>query len=67
MFAPDADRVLPLSSTAARKTITQRRSRDRGMNGGYLVPNPNLLSRRPRSRSKDRRYSIESEGSSGRL
>jgi hypothetical protein len=57
-----ADRVVPLPSTTARKNITQRRSRDRGINGEEIPFGPSLLSRRPRSRSKDRRYSMESEG-----
>jgi hypothetical protein len=58
----EADRVVPLPSTTARKNITQRRSRDRGTNEGDVPPSSSLLSRRPRSRSKDRRYSMESEG-----
>ncbi len=48
--------------SAVRKNITQRRSRGRTKDEGNLVPDVSMVSRRPRSRSKDRRYSIESVG-----
>jgi hypothetical protein len=49
-------------STDARKNVTQRRSRGRLKDDGDSLPAASLLARRPRSRSKDRRYSIESTG-----
>jgi hypothetical protein len=48
--------------TAVRRNITQRRSRDKIKDEGDTVPRSSLLSRKPRSRSKDRRYSVESTG-----
>ena len=56
--SPESSAVPP---TAARRNVTQRRSRDRERDDGE-APNASLLSRRPRSRSKDRRYSLESVG-----
>jgi hypothetical protein len=52
--------VVPV--TVVRRNITQRRSRGWEMDNGSTAPDPSILSRRPRSRSKDRRYSIEAEG-----
>jgi hypothetical protein len=60
MFDPPAERVVP--ATEARRNITHRRSRDRVRATGDLSPNPALVSRLPRRRSRDRRYSLESEG-----
>jgi hypothetical protein len=60
MFDPPAVRVAP--ATEARRNITQRRSRDRARETGDSSPKPEVVSRRPRCRSKDRRYSLESEG-----
>ena len=48
--------------SAVRRNITQRRSRGRTKDDGLLVPDASVISRRPRSRSKDRRYSLESVG-----
>jgi hypothetical protein len=48
--------------TAVRRNVTQRRSRDKGRDEGDRAPSAALLSRRPRSRSKDRRCSMESTG-----
>jgi hypothetical protein len=48
--------------TAVKRNITQRRSRGKLKDEGDAVPSASLLSRRPRSRSKDRRYSVESTG-----
>jgi hypothetical protein len=52
--------VVPAS--VVRRNVTQRRSRGREKDDGMTAPDPSILSRRPRSRSKDRRYSIEVEG-----
>ena len=52
--------VVPAS--VVRRNVTQRRSRGKEKDDGMTAPNPSILSRRPRSRSKDRRYSIEIEG-----
>ncbi len=49
-------------ATVVRRNITQRRSRGKEKDDGTIAPDPSILSRRPRSRSKDRRYSIEAEG-----
>jgi hypothetical protein len=49
-------------ATVVRRNITQRRSRGKEKHDGTTSPDPSMLSRRPRSRSKDRRYSIEVEG-----
>jgi hypothetical protein len=57
MFDPPTERVAP--ATAARRNITHRRPRDRARATGDSSPDPELLSRRPRLRSKDRRYSME--------
>ena len=48
--------------SALRRNITQRRSRSKVKDDGLLAPDASLMSRRPRSRSKDRRYSMESTG-----
>jgi hypothetical protein len=56
------DESLCVPESAVRKNITQRRSRGRTKDEGNLVPDVSMVSRRPRSRSKDRRYSIESVG-----
>jgi hypothetical protein len=53
---------LCVPESAVRKNITQRRSRERTKDEGNMVPDASMISRRPRSRSKDRRYSIESVG-----
>ena len=50
-----------LQSSIGKRNITQRRSRGRSSrDDGTLAPDPTLVARRPRSRSKDRRYSMES-------
>ena len=49
-------------NTAIRRNVTQRRSRGRAKDEGDQAPSLGLLDRRPRSRSKDRRYSVESQG-----
>ena len=48
--------------TAVRRNVTQRRSKGRATDVGDTAPMESLLTRRPRSRSKDRRYSLESIG-----
>ena len=48
--------------SAMRRNITQRRSRTKTKDEGLLAPDISMVSRRPRSRSKDRRYSVESTG-----
>ena len=53
---------LRVPESAVRRNITQRRSRGRTKDEGILVPDASVVSRRPRSRSKDRRYSLESVG-----
>ena len=50
------------SASGARRNITQRRSRDKVKDTGDSAPSSALLARRPRSRSQDRRYSLESRG-----
>ena len=48
-------------NSIGKRNITQRRSRGRSSrDDGTRAPDPALLARRPRSRSKDRRYSVES-------
>ena len=60
---PVADAAATLvPPTAVRRNVTQRRSRDKGRDEGDRAPSAALLSRRPRSRSKDRRCSMESTG-----
>ena len=54
--------VTNLPNTEVRRNVTQRRSRGRARDEGEQAPLESLLSRRPRSRSKDRRYSVESSG-----
>jgi hypothetical protein len=50
-----------LQSSIGKRNITQRRSRGRSSrDDGTIAPDPTLVARRPRSRSKDRRYSVES-------
>ena len=49
-----------IPATTARVNITQRRSRGKARDDGNTAPSESLLSRRPRDREKDRRYSIES-------
>ena len=49
-----------IPATTARVNITQRRSRGKARDDGNTAPSESLLSRRPRNREKDRRYSIES-------
>jgi hypothetical protein len=56
-----------MPGTAVRKNITQRRLRGRAKDDGETAPRASLLARRPRSRSKDRRYSIESIGNDVQL
>jgi hypothetical protein len=56
---------MAMSATQARRNITQRRSRDRGNDGGTDVSQIGRVARRPRGRSKDRRYSMESTGAGG--
>ena len=48
--------------SAMRRNITQRRSRGRVKDEEDRAPDASRVSRRPRSRSKDRRYSVESTG-----
>ena len=48
--------------TVVRRNVTQRRSRGKPKDEGDSLPPASLLARRPRSRSKDRRYSLESTG-----
>ena len=55
-------RTAMVSGSILRRNITQRRSRGRSRDDGDEAPDPSLLARRPRSRSKDRRYSMESTG-----
>jgi hypothetical protein len=55
-----SDSVVP--STVIRRNITQRRSKGKSVDKGEMAPRSSLLLRRPRSRSKDRRYSFESTG-----
>ena len=55
-------RVSAVSPTAVRRNITQRRSKGKTKDEGDTLPLASLLSRRPRSRSKDWRYSLESTG-----
>ena len=50
-----------LIANSMKRNITQRRSRGRVSDDGSTAPTSLLLSRRPRSRSKDRRYSLESK------
>lgn len=54
--------VTNLPNTEVRRNVTQRRSRGRARDDGEQAPSESLLNRRPRSRSKDRRYSLESSG-----
>ena len=50
-----------LQSSVGKRNITQRRSRGRSSrDDGTTAPDPMIVARRPRSRSKDRRYSLES-------
>jgi hypothetical protein len=49
-------------ATEARRNITQRRSRGRAKDAAELLPRADLLTRRPRERAQDRRYSSESMG-----
>ncbi len=57
-----------LQSSIGKRNITQRRSRGRSSrDDGTRAPDPALLARRPRSRSKDRRYSVESTVVPGQL
>jgi hypothetical protein len=56
------DESLCVPESAVRKNITQRRSRGKTKDEGNIAPDASMISRRPRSRSKDRRYSIESVG-----
>jgi hypothetical protein len=51
-----------MSGSVVRRNITQRKSRGRSRDDGSTAPDASLLARRPRSRSKDRRYSLESNG-----
>ena len=44
-----------------KRNVTQRRSRGRVSDDGSTALKSSLLSRRPRSRSKDRRYSMENQ------
>jgi hypothetical protein len=45
----------------SKRNITQRRSKGRSSKeDGTTVPDSSIAARRPRSRSKDRRYSVES-------
>ena len=53
---------MAMPATQARRNITQRRSRDRGIDEGTDVPQSFRVARRSRGRSKDRRYSVESTG-----
>lgn len=46
------------TSSMLKRNITQRRSKGRSSDDGSTAPNPSVLSRRSRSRSKDRRYSL---------
>ncbi len=55
-----SDGALP--GTAVRRNITQRRSKGRAKDDGETAPRASLLARRPRSRCKDRRYSVETVG-----
>ena len=55
-----SDSVIP--STVIRRNITQRRSKGKSVDKGEMAPRSSLLLRKPRSRSKDRRYSFESTG-----
>ncbi len=48
-----------ITGSSMKRNITQRRSRGRVSDDGSTAPKSSLLSRRPRSRSKDRRYSID--------
>ena len=50
-----------LIANSMKRNITQRRSRGRVSDDGSTAPISLLLSRRPRSRFKDRRYSLESK------
>ena len=56
---------MAMPATQARRNITQRRSRDRGNDGGTDAPQTGRVARRPRGRSRDRRYSVESTGAGG--
>ena len=51
-----------ITGSVARRNITQRKSRGRSRDDGNTAPDSSLLARRPRSRPKDRRYSLESNG-----
>ena len=46
------------TSSMVKRNITQRRSKGRSSDDGSTAPDPSVLSRRSRSRSKDRRYSL---------
>jgi hypothetical protein len=50
-----------IETLSMKRNITQRRSRGRVSDDGGTATNSLLLLRRPRSRSKDRRYSVESK------
>ena len=56
------DESLCVPESEVRKNITQRRSRGKTKDEGNIAPDASMISRRPRSRSKDRRYSVESTG-----
>lgn len=58
-FSTEFSRV---PESAMRRNITQRRSRGKAKDEDDRVLDASRVSRRPRSRSKDRRYSIESTG-----
>ena len=47
---------------SGRHNITQRRSRGRSGDDADSIVDPTIAARRPRSRSKDRRYSVKSNG-----
>ena len=52
---------LKVEQLSMKRNVTQRRSRGRVSDDGSTALKSSLLSRRPRSRSKDRRYSLESQ------
>ena len=56
------DEFTRVPESALRRNITQRRSRSKSKDEGMLAPEASMMSRRPRTRSKDRRYSMESTG-----
>jgi len=58
MIGPSSPSIA--SASGVRRNITQRRSRDKVRDNGASAPFSGLLTRRPRSRSQDRRYSLES-------